>query len=49
MTICLANAHGIALEIFEGNTDAICEKIGAWIADIQEGDTITFVAVDGAE
>ncbi len=46
MRIQLVNALGCELELFDGDEDAICEKIGAWIADIQEGDTIKFVAVD---
>lgn len=45
MTINLVNSLGCDLEVFSGDKDAVCMKIGEWIASIQEGDTIKFVTV----
>lgn len=46
MKIKLINSSGCDLETFEGDTDAIAEKIGEWIVNIQQGDTVKFVEVE---
>ena len=46
MKIQLINSAGCVLDTFEGDQDAICYKVGAWLLDIQKGDRIAVLEVD---
>lgn len=49
MKITLINSSGCDLDTFDGDIEDAAEKIGEWLENIQQGDTIKFVEVDEEE